>query len=735
MKSIRIRGASEHNLKNVSLEIPRDVITVFTGVSGSGKSSLAFDTIYKEGQRRFLESLSAYARQFLGGFEKPRVEMIEGLSPTISIDQKTVGRSPRSTVGTITEIYDHLRLLYARLGLAHCPRCGKPVATQSAEQIAERVLDSFRGKTALACAPLVRGRKGEYRQILLDLRRDGHTRLRVDGTFVRLDDELPLLRKSERHTIEVVCDRLEVRRELAGRWTEAIEKCLDLGEGLATVVVFERGAQGAIEKEETYSSKFACPGCGVDLPEMEPRLFSFNSPLGACLTCSGVGTTEQIDPELMVLDPSLPFAKGGLWGMLTSGQFLDEELDSRGFRALGKRLGFTTRSSWGDLGHAARDALLRGTSDYVGFGPGLELACNVKGLQWLAPFFRTRPCPSCGGSRLCPAARAVKFHEKSIHEASALPAGQLSAWLSSLALEGMESIVGEPILKHVLSRLGYLERVGLSYLTLDRRSDTLAGGEAQRLRLASQVGAGLQGVLFVLDEPSIGLHPRDNRALLSTLASLRDLGNTVLVVEHDQATMEAADHMIDVGPGAGPLGGEIVAQGGIADIARAPRSVTGRYLSGKDSITIPATRRQPGAEWLEVCGVRENNLKDIDVRIPLGLLVVVTGVSGSGKSSLINRVLRPALLRKLGFMNAVPGKHRSILGYQHVDKIVDIDQSPIGRTPRSNPATYVKVFDMIRELFAAVPEARARGYTPGRFSFNKDGGRCLECEGAGIMVV
>jgi excinuclease ABC subunit A len=705
-------------------------MTVFTGVSGSGKSSLAFDTIYKEGQRRFLESLSAYARQFLGGFEKPKVEHIDGLSPTVSIDQRTVSRSPRSTVGTITEIYDYLRLFFARLGQPHCPRCQKPVATQTAEQICERVLQVFAGKTALACAPIVRGRKGEYRSLLEDLRRDGYTRLLVDGALLRLDEKTSSLARYERHDIDVVCDRLEARPELKSRWTEAVEKSLSLSGGLARVLVLR---EAAIEKEEIFSSKFACPECGVDLPELEPRLFSFNSQHGACPECEGLGETEQIDPELLIADPGLPFRKGGLAVMLSNGKLLSAGLDPAGFLELGKRHGFSANSSWGDLSEAARKAVLEGDGKYQGLASLVSQAGGAE--PWVGSFRRMRPCLKCGGSRLRPEARSVQVKGRGIHELAALPVQSLADWFARLDLTGSDAAIGEPIVTNIRSRLSYLEKVGLSYLALERRADTLAGGEAQRLRLASQVGAGLQGVLFVLDEPSIGLHPRDNRSLLQTLRALRDLGNTVLVVEHDQATMEAADYLVDVGPGAGHQGGEIVATGTVAEISGSQRSMTGEYLSGRRVIPLPRARRNPGREWLELYGARQNNLKDIDVRFPLGLLVAVTGVSGSGKSSLVNQVLRPALLQKLGSFTACPGKHRSLRGYQHIDKVVEIDQNPIGKSPRSNPATYAKVFDPVRELFAQVPEARARGYLPGRFSFNKDGGRCLECFGGGVTIV
>jgi excinuclease ABC subunit A len=740
LKSIRIRGASEHNLRNVSLDLPRDALTVFTGVSGSGKSSLAFDTIYREGQRRFLESLSAYARQFLGGFEKPRVESIDGLSPTVSIDQKTIGRSPRSTVGTVTEVHDHLRLLFARLGRPHCHRCGQPVVAQSAEQIVERVLRAHAGKMALVCAPVVRGRKGQHRQLLDDLRRDGYARVRVDGRLLRTDEAVSLgLERNERHSIEVVCDRLEVRPDLRSRWTEALEKCLDLAGGVASVLVLgppgpEAGAGGAPESEELFSSRFACPACGVDLPELEPRLFSFNSEHGACATCRGLGVTEQIDPDLIIADPGLPFRKGGMDLMRQNGRFRHPGLESDAFLELGKRLGFTRDSSWGDLSEEARHAVLHGGPGYDGLVKLLE-SLHLQGEVWTALYRRDLPCRGCGGSRLRPEARAVRFAGKGIHELSALRVTSFRDWLRGLELGPQERPVGEPILKNIASRLRYLDEVGLGYLNVDRRSDTLAGGEAQRMRLASQVGAGLQGVLFVLDEPSIGLHPRDNERLMGTLKALRDGGNTVLVVEHDQATMEAADHLVDIGPGAGVLGGEVVAEGSAADLAAEPRSITGSYLSGARSISIPPRRPPRRDHWLEICGARHNNLKDIDVRIPLGLLVAVTGVSGSGKSSLVNQVLRPALLQKLGRWGAPAGKHRSLRGHRHIDKVIEIDQSPIGKSPRSNPGTYTKVFDAIRELYAQVPEARSRGYTAGRFSFNKDGGRCLECGGAGVTVV
>lgn len=778
MSVIRIQRASEHNLKDVSLEIPRGALTVFTGVSGSGKSSLAFDTIYREGQRRFLESLPAYARRFLGGLERPRVDLIEGLSPTIAVDQRTVGRSPRSTVGTITEIHDYLRLLFARIGEPHCPRCERPIAAQSPETICDRIFESRGGQTALVCAPLVRERRGEHRALLEELRRDGHRRLLVDGEILDLSRNVPALRRNEPHTIEVVWDRLVVEPRSRSRWIEAIEKCLALSEGTVSLRLAGPGGLpdeaglpdaggggagggdhsdtagggpsnaggGAVADRlaspgdrppaaELFSSLFACPSCGVDLPELEPRLFSFNSPHGACPACEGLGQTRQVDPDRIVSNPSLPFSKGGIALFRPGGSFVHPALDAKGFRALGARRGFTTGSSWGDLGEDARHAVLFGEGPYPGLVPVLERLAREGDDVWAAPYLTDLPCKDCGGTRLRPEARAVRVGGRGIHELCALTIRGLREWIEGLELEGASAAIAAGLRTDLGSRLLYLQKVGLGYLTTERRSSTLAGGEAQRLRLASQVGAGLQGVLFVLDEPSVGLHARDNERLLQTLGDLERLGNTVLVVEHDRATIEAADHVVDLGPGAGPLGGEIVAEGGIEDLILSPRSLTGAYLSGRAEIPVPAPRRKPGRAAIEIFGIRHNNLAGLDVRVPLGVFVAVTGVSGSGKSSLVNQVLRPALLKKLGHVGDEAGKHRSILGYRHVDRVVEIDQAPIGRTPRSNPATYVKVFDPIRELFARVPEARARGYSSGRFSFNKDGGRCLECGGAGVTLV
>jgi excinuclease ABC subunit A len=756
MKSIRIVKASEHNLRDVSLEIPCEAMTVFTGVSGSGKSSLAYDTIYREGQRRFLESLSAYARQYLGTLERPRVERIEGLSPTVSIDQKTVGRSPRSTVGTITEVYDHLRLLFARLGTPHCPRCGIPIESQTAARIADTVIASHSGRPVLLLAPIVRERKGEYRAEMARWKEAGHLRLRIDGRLVRLDrDEAPRLGRYERHTIEIVHDRVRAAAEARARLTESIEKCLELADGVVNVVVQDEepagevlkdgGSPSAVLKPEAcslkpsrdhlFSSRFACARCGEGIPELEPRIFSFNSPHGACPACHGLGMGIGIDPENLVADPALPVLGGGLAVFSRGGRPILPGLETRQIRDLLAGLGYGPEATWEELSPRARDLLLHGGPD--GFPGLLEIARKAYDERPAGPAFTLSaegPCPACGGSRLRPEARSVKFRDRSIADLAALPAGDLLEWVSGLRLDGSEEPVGRPILREIAARLGFLKDVGLEYLSMDRGASTLAGGEAQRIRLAAQVGAGLQGVLFVLDEPSIGLHPRDNGRLLSTLDRLKRNGNTVLVVEHDRETMERADRIVDIGPGAGHEGGEIVGEGSAADLARSPRSVTGLYLSGERAIEVPR-RRPPPEAWLELLGASHNNLKGIDVRIPLGRLVVLTGVSGSGKSSLIDGVLRPAIEGRLSRRAAVPRRCRALRGAERIDGVVEIDQSPIGRTPRSNPATYTKLFDLIRDCFAGLPEARARGYGSGRFSFNRDGGRCMGCGGAGVIEI
>ena len=725
----------------MSLDLPRDRLVVFSGVSGSGKSSLVFDTLYKEGRRRFLESLSSYARRFLGGFEKPRVDSIEGLSPAVSIEQKTIGRSPRSTVGTITELHDHLRLLFARLGVPHCFECGRPVSSQSADQVVDQLLSrDTAGARGLFCAPIVRDRKGEYRRELEQLRRDGYRRLRIDGEIVRLTDDELRLERHRSHTVEIVYDRIQIVPERRSRLVEAVEKCFQLADGTLNVVVEgSEGDEGPADPsadEHFFSGRFACPDCGVDLPELEPRLFSFNSTHGMCQACEGLGVRPQLDVLRIVHDPSRPFRRGGLALFREDGRKAHRSVDAEIVEMIGAVFGFDLGSSWGDLDEAARTALLDGDATR-GLKGVIE---HVETLVASAPeafdeLFADLECPDCEGARLSPLARAVTFRGRSLTDIARSPVSELRDWCGSIELEDIESAIGDPILRELSSRLGFLENVGLGYLTLGRSANTLAGGEAQRIRLASQVGAGLQGVVFVLDEPSIGLHARDNRRLLSTLEALRDAGNSVMVVEHDRETMEKADWLVDLGPGAGVLGGELVAEGAVSDVAECERSLTGRYLAGTASIDVPEKRRPIGAKKLQIFEATHNNLRGVDVEIPLGVLVAVTGVSGSGKSSLVNGVLRPALASKIGRTNHPSGAHRSLLGYQHVDKLVVIDQSPIGRSPRSNPATYTKVFGPIRELFAKLPEARVRGYTAGRFSFNVDGGRCIECGGAGVTVI
>ncbi len=728
---IRVRGASEHNLKHVSVDLPRQALNVFTGVSGSGKSSLAFDTIFREGQRRFLESLPAYARYFLDAMERPDVEWIEGLSPAVSIDQKTVSRNPRSTVGTITEVYDYLRLLYARAGEPHCPRCERPVSSQGPDQIVLRLLHAAPGRRVLVCAPLVRDRRGEHRSELEALRRDGLRRLILDGELVTMSDAPLDIDGRSRHSIDIVYDRLVVGGDTRARLAEAVENCIAIGDG--RVAIHELDDSGAPRLVETYSSRYACPDCGIDLPELEPRLFSFNSAHGKCPGCDGLGRVERIDPDALVANPSLPFANGGLDFMTRRGVFANRDLDDAGFARLGERLGFTIRSSWSDLDEDARRAVLHGDGiDYRGWVPVLTQALDA-GDKWVSPYARVLDCESCDGERLAPAARSVRVSGRTITNVSGLPLSELESWLAGLELDETASAIAAPIRRDLAVRLRYLRDVGLGYLSTSRRAATLSGGESQRLRLASQLGAGLQGVLYVLDEPSIGLHPRDHERLLETLGALRDLGNTLIVVEHDRDTMARADHLVDVGPGAGRGGGEIVAAGTFETVAAEARSITGRYLSGEAEIPIPSDRRGPSEASLEIYGAAENNLREIDVTIPLERFVAVTGVSGSGKSSLVLGILHRALRARLGSRTTI-GRHRSLKGYSNIDKVILIDQAPIGRSPRSNPATYVKAFGLIRDLFALVPEARARGYKAGRFSFNKDGGRCLECGGAGVQV-
>jgi len=752
-----VRGAREHNLQDVSLDLPRDRLIVFTGLSGSGKSSLAFDTIYAEGQRRYVESLSAYARQFLGQMDKPDVDFIEGLSPAISIDQKSASRNPRSTVGTVTEVYDYLRLLYARIGKPHCPVCGRPVARQSPQQIVDRILAMDEGTRFLVLAPVVRGRKGEYSALLDDLAKQGFARVRIDGTTIELAERANVdLARYENHTIEVVVDRLIRRDDIRRRLTESLETALSLAEGVAEIVVVD--ADGTEQEAITFSQHLACTHCGISFEDPSPRNFSFNSPYGACPACTGLGTKYEVDPELVVPDPTKSLSEGALapWSGARSHYF--ERMQT----AVADMGGFSVDTPWEDLRKEDQDLVLYGTGDeqvhlryrnrygrqrsfhstYEGIVHWLERRHTEADSDFLRDnlegYLREVPCPECGGSRLKPESLAVTVGGHNIFALCSLPIGRAVEVVQSLELSDRDHMIADRVFREVQERMQFLLDVGLDYLSLARSAATLSGGEAQRIRLASQIGSGLVGVLYVLDEPSIGLHQRDNQRLIGTLERLRDLGNTVIVVEHDEETIRIADHIVDVGPGAGEHGGRIVHSGPVAGrggILTNPESLTGRYLSGAKSIPVPGLRRPGNGDHLVVEGAREHNLKDVTVDFPLGKLVAVTGVSGSGKSTLVNDILLRSLAKQVHRAKSLPGLHRTITGVEHVDKVVDVDQAPIGRTPRSNPATYTGVFDHIRKLFAQTNEAKVRGYLPGRFSFNVKGGRCESCSGDGTLRI
>ncbi len=727
---ITVHGARQHNLKNIDVEIPRNTFTVITGLSGSGKSSLAFDTIYAEGQRRYVETLSPYARQFLDQMERPEVDSIDGLSPAISIEQKTTNRSPRSTVGTVTEIYDYLRVLYASIGVPHCPNCGHEISRQSTDQIVEQVLALGPKERVMILAPIVRGRKGEYKKDLEKLARQGFVRARIDGVLRALDEEITL-DKRKNHTIEVVVDRLVIKPEIEKRLEASIITATKLADGLVQVAVVT-GSQAKTER--LYSQKLACPDCGASVAQLEPRSFSFNSPFGACETCTGLGSRWNFDPVKVVVDPSRPLLDGGL-GPGGSSSYMAHALN-----ALAQRLKIPIQKPFADLPQKAQTALLDGAGGQPGVLAILERYYrdeteNETYREWFEQYKSPSECPACRGRRLRPSSLAVRVQGLTIAELTEMPLTRALETVKGWKLDARAQQIGGRAVEEIRNRLEFLIAVGLDYLSLERSAATLSGGEAQRIRLATQIGSKLRGVLYVLDEPSIGLHPRDNNRLLDSLARLRDLGNTVLVVEHDAETIERADYVIDLGPGAGRLGGCLVAQGTPADIERAPGSLTGQYLSGARNIPVPGVRRAPTDRRVVIHCATEHNLKKIEVEFPLGLLIVVTGVSGSGKSTLVNDILYRAAARQVYESRAEPGAHGSITGLDLIDKVVEIDQSPIGRTPRSNPATYTQVFTLIRDLYAKLPESRARGYKPGRFSFNVQGGRCEACQGGGLKRI
>ena len=758
-KYITIEGARENNLKNINVKIPRDKFVVVTGLSGSGKSSLAFDTIYAEGQRRYMESLSSYARQFLGQAEKPDVDKIEGLSPAISIDQKSTNRNPRSTVGTVTEIYDYFRLLYARVGIPHCPNCGKVISRQTVDQMVDEIMKLPERTKFMVLAPVVRGRKGEHVKLLEKAKKSGFVRVVVDGSMYELSEEIKL-DKNKKHSIDIVVDRLVVRQDVERRLTDSIETALQLAEGLMKIEVIGEREENGVQKENTiinFSDSFSCPDCGISIDEIEPRSFSFNNPFGACPTCAGLGFKMEFDPDLMIPDQSLSINDGAIvvlgWQSCNDGKSYSNAI----LRALSAEYGFSLDTPFQDYPQDIKDLLLYGKNSrpvkvhYKGQrGEGVyditfegliksvarryrETSAESTKAEY-ETFMTVTPCEVCGGKRLKPTALAVTVGDKNIAELTELPITELAKFMKDLELTDRQKMIGAAILKEIRSRLHFLIDVGLDYLCLSRGTSTLSGGEAQRIRLATQIGSGLVGVAYILDEPSIGLHQRDNDKLIAALKNLRDLGNTLIVVEHDEDTMRAADHIIDIGPGAGANGGYVVAEGTAEDIMKCENSITGDYLSGRKKIEVPDVRRKPTG-WLTVKNAYENNLKHIDVDIPLGIMTCVTGVSGSGKRSLVNEILYKKLARRLNKSRIKAGKHDHIIGYDALDKIINIDQSPIGRTPRSNPATYTGTFDLIRDLFAGTKDAKARGYGKGRFSFNVSGGRCEACRGDGIIKI
>ena len=746
---IKIRGGAEHNLKHVNLDIPRNKFVVLTGLSGSGKSSLAFDTIYAEGQRRYMESLSSYARQFLGQMEKPNVDSIEGLSPAISIDQKSTNRNPRSTVGTVTEIYDYFRLLYARIGIPHCPKCGKEIKKQSVDQMVDSIMSLENGTKIQLLAPVVRGKKGRHEKVLEQAKKAGYVRVLVDGNLYELSEEITL-DKNIKHNIEIVVDRLVVKEGMEKRLTDSIENVLSLAEGLMIVDVI--GGEPI-----NFSMSFACPDCGVSISEIEPRSFSFNNPFGACPVCAGLGYKMEFSPELMIPDRSLSINEGAISCMGWQSSCEKTSYTHAILEAMAKDFNFSLDTPFDELGEDAKDLIINGTRGHVmkvhykgqrgvgvydvafeGLIKNMERRYRETGSEMIKAeyegYMNITPCHECKGQRLKADSLAVTVSDKNIFEITSMSVRELKVYLEEMNLSERQKYIGEQVIKEIKARVGFLNDVGLDYLTLTRATASLSGGEAQRIRLATQIGSGLVGVTYILDEPSIGLHQRDNDKLLGTLKHLRDLGNSLIVVEHDEDTMLAADYIVDIGPGAGEHGGEVIAEGTAKEIMKNPKSITGAYLSGKMKVPVPKERKKPTG-YLKVLGATQNNLKNIDVDIPLGIMTCVTGVSGSGKSSLVNEILYKTLARKLNRAKTISGAHKDIKGIEQLDKVIDIDQSPIGRTPRSNPATYTGVFDQIRDLFAATAEAKARGYKKGRFSFNAKGGRCEACAGDGIIKI